>query len=152
MVSETDISYIAGLFDGEGCITYKQYMRKRKHQKKAYPTWSIRMEMSMTDKNVMELVHETLGCGSLNERNAAEFHIPNYTAPSATSGTGVYCFASGMNNIASPNNSQFFQWSGLTWNGTAAVASINIYATQTTANYLFQPGTQVSLYGIGTAP
>ena len=38
MVSETDISYIAGLFDGEGCITYKQYMRKRKHQKKAYPT------------------------------------------------------------------------------------------------------------------
>ena len=90
--------------------------------------------------------------GSVNERNAAEFHIPNYTAPSATSGTGVYCFASGMNNIASPNNSQFFQWSGLTWNGTAAVASINIYATQTTANYLFQPGTQVSLYGIGTAP
>ena len=90
--------------------------------------------------------------GSLNERNAAEFHIPNYTAPSATSGTGVYCFASGMNNIASPNNSQFFQWSGLTWNGTAAVASINIYATQTTTNYLFQPGTQVSLYGIGTAP
>ena len=35
MVSETDISYIAGLFDGEGCITYKQYMRKRKHQKKS---------------------------------------------------------------------------------------------------------------------
>ena len=48
MVSETDIAYIAGLFDGEGCITYKQYMRKRKHQKKAYPTWSIRMEIAMT--------------------------------------------------------------------------------------------------------
>ena len=90
--------------------------------------------------------------GSLNERNAAEFHIPNYTAPSATSGTGVYCFASGINNIASPNNSQFFQWSGLTWTGTTAVTSINIYATQTGSAYLFQPNTQVSLYGIGTAP
>ena len=44
--------YVAGLFDGEGCITYKQYMRKRKHQKKAYPTWSIRMEMAMTDESV----------------------------------------------------------------------------------------------------
>ncbi len=53
MVSETDISYIAGLFDGEGCITYKQYMRKRTHQKKAYPTWSIRMEMAMTDESVL---------------------------------------------------------------------------------------------------
>ena len=31
MISDTDIAFIAGLFDGEGCITYKQYMRKRKH-------------------------------------------------------------------------------------------------------------------------
>ena len=53
MISATDISYIAGLFDVEGCITYKQYMRKRKHQKKAYPTWSIRMEMAMTDKSIL---------------------------------------------------------------------------------------------------
>ena len=38
MLKETDISYIAGLFDGEGSITYKQYMVKRPHNKKAYPT------------------------------------------------------------------------------------------------------------------
>ena len=25
-----DISYIAGLFDGEGCITYKKYKEKKK--------------------------------------------------------------------------------------------------------------------------
>ena len=65
MVSETDISYIAGLFDGEGCITYKQYMRKRTHQKKAYPTWSIRMEMAMTDESVLRWVHEVLGVGTV---------------------------------------------------------------------------------------
>ena len=68
MISETDISYIAGLFDGEGCITYKQYMRKRKHQKKAYPTWSIRMEMAMTDESVLRWVHEVLGVGTVGEK------------------------------------------------------------------------------------
>jgi hypothetical protein len=96
--------------------------------------------------------HGSSGRGSLNERQAAEFHIPNYTAPSATSGTGVYCFSSAMNNIASPNNNYFFQWTGMTWNGTTAVTSIDLYATQTGSAYLFQPNTQVSLYGIGTAP
>ena len=68
MVSETDISYIAGLFDGEGCITYKQYMRKRTHQKKAYPTWSIRMEMAMTDESVLRWVHEVLQVGTVGEK------------------------------------------------------------------------------------
>ena len=38
---ESDIAYIAGLFDGEGSIQYKQYMRKRKHNPRPYPTWSI---------------------------------------------------------------------------------------------------------------
>ena len=68
MVSETDISYIAGLFDGEGHIQYKQYMRKRPHNKKAYPTWSIRMEMAMTDESVLRWVHEVLGVGTVGEK------------------------------------------------------------------------------------
>ena len=68
MISDTDIAFIAGLFDGEGCITYKQYMRKRTHQKKAYPTWSIRMEMAMTDQSVLRWVHEVLGVGTLNKK------------------------------------------------------------------------------------
>ena len=68
MIPETDRAYIAGLFDGEGCITYKRYMRKRKHQKKAYPTWSIRMEMAMTDESVLRWVHEVLGVGTVGEK------------------------------------------------------------------------------------
>ena len=62
-----DIAYIAGLFDGEGSIYYRQITEKRKGRNPC-KVWKIRMEMSMTDKNVMELVHETLGCGTLNER------------------------------------------------------------------------------------
>ena len=49
-----DAAYIAGLFDGEGCVTYKQRMKKRGEEKKAYFTWDIRMEVNMTDKYVIE--------------------------------------------------------------------------------------------------
>ena len=66
MISETDAAYIAGLFDGEGSISYKQYMRKKPHNKKAYPIWQIRMEISMTDKSVLTWLHLVLGVGTLN--------------------------------------------------------------------------------------
>ncbi len=64
-----DISYIAGLFDAEGCVSYKKYNRKRKGaKKKDSMTWDIRLEISMTDRNVIELVHETLGCGTFHKK------------------------------------------------------------------------------------
>ena len=59
----SDIAYIAGLFDGEGCVSYKQYNRQRKHNKKPYPTWQIRVEIAMTDKAIIEWLHDTLGFG-----------------------------------------------------------------------------------------
>ena len=68
MLNDVDAAYIAGLFDGEGSITYKQYMRKRKDQNKAYPTWSIQMEISMTERSIMIWLLEVLGCGSVNKR------------------------------------------------------------------------------------
>ena len=67
-MSDTNIAYIAGLFDGEGCVSYKQYMRQRPHNKKPYPTWSIRMEMSMTDKSILKWVHEILKVGTVGKR------------------------------------------------------------------------------------
>ena len=67
-----DIAYIAGLFDGEGNVSYKKYPKKRKGSKKDYMTWNIRLEISMTDKNVIELVHETLGVGTIRENHLAK--------------------------------------------------------------------------------
>ena len=67
-MKDTDIAYIAGLFDGEGCVSYKQYMRKRSHNKKAYPTWQIRLEMAMTDKSILIWVCEVLGVGTVTEK------------------------------------------------------------------------------------
>tara|TARA_R110001592_G_scaffold258535_1_gene522341 strand:+ start:114 stop:536 length:423 start_codon:yes stop_codon:yes gene_type:complete len=63
-----EIPYIAGLFDADGSVQYKQYMKKRGKDKKAYPTWNIRLEISMTDKNVIELVHETLMVGTVHKK------------------------------------------------------------------------------------
>ncbi len=68
MPRETEIAYVAGLFDGEGSIQYKQYMRKRPHNKKAYPTWSIRLEIAMTNKSALLLVKQILGVGTVNEK------------------------------------------------------------------------------------
>ena len=66
-ISIAEAVYIAGLFDGEGCVTYKRQMKKRGN-KKAYPTWNIRMEVNMTDKDVIHWLHETLGVGTFGEK------------------------------------------------------------------------------------
>ena len=68
MIEKTDLAYIAGLFDGEGSVSYKQYMRKRAHNKKAYPTWQIRLEIAMTDQSLLMWLHEVLGVGTMGPR------------------------------------------------------------------------------------
>ena len=64
-----DAAYIAGLFDGEGCVTCKKHPTKRPDRGgKIYNQWYIRCEMNMTDKEVIEWVHETLGFGWCREK------------------------------------------------------------------------------------
>ena len=70
MVRESDISYLAGLFDGEGSVYYKQLKQKR-HQRPGKPihnVWSIRMEIAMTDESIIRWVHDFLGVGSCGPR------------------------------------------------------------------------------------
>ena len=68
MIVEAELAYIAGLFDGEGSISYKQYMRQRPHNKKPYPTWQIRMEIAMTDRSILVWVCEVLGVGTVTPK------------------------------------------------------------------------------------
>ena len=69
MKSEADIAYIAGLFDGEGSIYYARRKEKKKaHNGEAYRysnSQRISMEITMTDRSVLQWVHEVLGCGTL---------------------------------------------------------------------------------------
>jgi len=67
-VNQNDIAYIAGLFDGEGSVSYYQRKKKQKNKKKAYNYWVIRCEMSMTDQYVMEWFYKTLDVGTLTKR------------------------------------------------------------------------------------
>ena len=58
----SEAAYIAGLFDGEGCVTCKKKPTKRADRKgKIYNQWYIRCEISMTDKEVISWIHETFG-------------------------------------------------------------------------------------------
>ena len=81
MISTNDIAYIAGLFDGEGCVQYKKYWdTKRKDRPKRYKVWRISLEMSMTDEPVIRWVHEVLGVGTvnINIKNKSPSSKPHY--------------------------------------------------------------------------
>ena len=66
---ESDIAYIAGLFDGEGSIHFKRGPeKKKKHKGKGYRisnSMRISMEIAMTDQSVLIWLHEVLGVGTL---------------------------------------------------------------------------------------
>ena len=66
-INITDFAYLAGLIDADGCVTYKQRMKKR-GDKKAYLTWDIRIEINMTHKAVIQWVHETLKVGTFGKK------------------------------------------------------------------------------------
>jgi len=72
MINNTDAAYIAGLFDGEGTICYKQYVeRKKKHTGKGYrttKTWRINMEIAMTDRSVLLWLYEVLQIGRVGKK------------------------------------------------------------------------------------
>ncbi len=77
MIPDTDKAYIAGLFDGEGSVTFTRRLEKRKkhNNKPGYRitnTMRIRMEISMTDQSVLIWLHEVLGVGTLRPKK-----VPN---------------------------------------------------------------------------
>jgi len=72
-VRESDIAYLAGLFDGEGSLQCKKgWEKKKKHKGEGYRmsnSMRISMEIAMTDESVIRWVHETLNVGSVIKRN-----------------------------------------------------------------------------------
>jgi len=69
MLQPSELAYIAGLFDGEGCVTCKKKATKRKDRNnKVYNQWYIRCELSMTDKDTVEWMHQTLNFGWCKEK------------------------------------------------------------------------------------
>ena len=75
-MTEAEAAYIAGLFDGEGTVTYKKY--KEKKTKGTYDCWRISMEIAMTDESVLIWLTEVLGCGTLNKKPRKNGHKMQY--------------------------------------------------------------------------
>ena len=67
-LSNETMAYLAGLFDGEGCVTYRQRSEHRKGKRKAYKFWCIRIEINMIDESTINFVNQTFKCGSIDYR------------------------------------------------------------------------------------
>ena len=71
-MKESEISYLAGLFDGEGSIYFaRRQEKKKKHNGKGYRTsqsMRINMEITMTDESVIRWVHEVLSVGTVTKK------------------------------------------------------------------------------------
>ena len=75
-MTEAEAAYIAGLFDGEGTITYKKYKEKKPNG--TYDCWRISMEIAMTDRSVLVWLTDVLGCGTLNKKPRKNGHKMQY--------------------------------------------------------------------------
>ena len=75
-MNESDISYLAGLFDGEGSVYVKHTKQKRNTRpgKPIHNVWVIRMEIAMTDKDTLKWCYETFKCGSFGEISILSFN------------------------------------------------------------------------------
>ena len=64
-----DAIYLAGLFDGEGCVQFhRRYTAKKKGRNKAYKCLTCTLDIAMTDKETIEHVKRITGLGSVNVR------------------------------------------------------------------------------------
>ena len=71
-MKDNELAYIAGLFDGEGSIHYKRSPEKKKKHKgsghRISNSMRISMEITMTDRSVLEWTHKVLGVGTLTKK------------------------------------------------------------------------------------
>ena len=68
MISE-DARYFAGILDGEGWVECTKRIKKCSNNK-SYRCSSIKIEIQMTHKGVMEWINEKTGFGTLRMRKA----------------------------------------------------------------------------------
>jgi hypothetical protein len=65
------IAYCAGLFDGEGSVTYAQY-KSNKANGKTYLKWNINMEIAMADLDCIKNFYDIVGVGTINFRGVVK--------------------------------------------------------------------------------
>jgi hypothetical protein len=70
MISQSDISYIAGIFDGEGSLHIRRGLeKKKKHRGKPGYRMSNSMRIISLDEHVIRWIHEVLAVGTVIRRD-----------------------------------------------------------------------------------
>tara|TARA_R100000664_G_scaffold1897_1_gene4898 strand:- start:729 stop:1094 length:366 start_codon:yes stop_codon:yes gene_type:complete len=64
-MKEISLPYVAGFFDGEGCITFSQIKKYNPVMKKRYPCTTIRMELTNTDMRIIKRIYKFFNIGHL---------------------------------------------------------------------------------------
>ena len=80
MPTRLELSYIGGLFDGEGCAYMNSLPSKRKNKPRAYVETKIECALSMTDMAVVRWMHKTLKIGKvkINVKNKSPSSKPHW--------------------------------------------------------------------------
>ena len=71
--SNEDIAYCAGLFDGEGCVMYKQYSRSRNKGKTSHLVWKITLEINMIELDPLHYFYNTFRVGTISHKSNLGF-------------------------------------------------------------------------------
>lgn len=69
-MKDTDLAYIAGIVDGEGCVRINK-TKAYKCQGKVTPTYNARIQIRMTDEEAIRFIAQTLGGWYYPEKKAA---------------------------------------------------------------------------------
>ena len=84
MPTQLELAYIAGLFDGEGCVQFKKRIETKGRLKsgkiKRSNSTIITLEISMTDLPIIRWIHKILKVGAvnLNIKNKAPSSKPHH--------------------------------------------------------------------------
>jgi hypothetical protein len=72
-LNETDKAYIAGFFDGEGCISISKYQREGRNKT---PVYSLQVVIAQKGVDVLHDLQFLTGVGALHERH--KYHPGTY--------------------------------------------------------------------------
>ena len=67
-VKKNDAIYLAGLFDGEGCVTFKYYWTKKKGRKNKTYNLHCALDIAMVDKPTILWCKKATGFGTVTRR------------------------------------------------------------------------------------
>ena len=73
MENAINIAYLAGLFDGEGCVVYKQYRVKKGSLK-----WHINLEIAMTEIEPLHWFYNIVKVGTIHYKKNQGYKTWHY--------------------------------------------------------------------------